>query len=118
MYDKDPFIPNIYKYIFAYIYLYVYMYIYMYTCIHKFIHAYISIYIHICAYRWCEEMYDKDPYIPRLPFNLNIYQDTKKLTVGYYLNDGVFTSSPGHHRYVYIIYTHIYIYYNDCDDKL
>jgi hypothetical protein len=49
-------------------------------------------------------MYNKDPYIPRLPFNLNIYQDTKQLTVGYYLNDGVFTASPG--TYIYI---HLYI---------
>jgi hypothetical protein len=62
-------------------------------------------------------MYNADPYIPRLPFNLNIYHDTKKLTVGYYLNDGVFTASPGHHRYIYMneyiymyIYTYVYIY--------
>ncbi|XP_028260637.1 vitamin D3 hydroxylase-associated protein-like [Parambassis ranga] len=42
----------------------------------------------------CDHMFSLDPTVPPLPFNLQIYQSTKPLRIGYLENDGYAQPSP------------------------
>ncbi|KAL7832492.1 hypothetical protein SRHO_G00295100 [Serrasalmus rhombeus] len=42
----------------------------------------------------CEDMFTLDPTVPPLPFNQQLYENTDRLRIGYYENDGYLQPSP------------------------
>ncbi|KAM3876160.1 fatty-acid amide hydrolase 1 [Diretmus argenteus] len=42
----------------------------------------------------CDHMFTLDPVVPPIPFNLQVYQSSRPLRIGYYENDGFLQPSP------------------------
>ncbi|KAF7659686.1 hypothetical protein LDENG_00294480 [Lucifuga dentata] len=48
----------------------------------------------------CDHMFSLDPTLPPLPFNMKVYQSSRSLRIGYYVNDGFTQPSPSMARAV------------------
>ncbi|XP_063283823.1 vitamin D3 hydroxylase-associated protein-like isoform X2 [Pelobates fuscus] len=46
----------------------------------------------------CDDMFQLDPHVPPLPFKDEVYNSSKRLTIGFYDTDGYFMSSPAMRR--------------------